>query len=580
MTVNIGATLSNYTVLGTLQSTTVNGVLTNQGTLQRQGGDYVSTTDSAEGTVVYAGTTGTVQSYGGTSDYYNLSFSSAYTYSLASSLTANGTISIGASATLSIGANTLFVAGSWSNSGTAAVGGTVQFINSAITSTIIGTTTFTNLVSTTAGKAIHFTSGTTQTVTLFTITGTAASPVSLAGSTSATWTITSTTSNVAYASVTYSTATNPITSYTSTNGGNNTGWNFSTVYTWYTGGTNAWALASNWTPAVIPGSGQHASVIIPSGGTQPTLSTALTYSLDNLTIQSGATLTITGSNPTITNLNIQPTGTLTITNNTGQTLTTTNVTIGASGSSTGLLDLKGNTLAISGSILNYGTLQRYASQPTTNRVWLMDTGEGTVIYNGNDGSGGPYYVQDYGSQDYYNLTVNTPVTLNYDLGVNGTLTLGATMIATGKNVSVGGNFSPSTFYSAVGSGTVIFNNASMTTVVTGTTSFYNLQVVLPGKIVNLSGTTSTIANGGKLTVTGASGNLVTLTGSSTWTLDWAAGSSNASVTYAAIDHSTTQYATTANSSVNNLNNNGNWTFTPGAGFYTWLTSPAPTYGAP
>ena len=61
-----------------------------------------------------------------------------------------------------------------------------------------------------------------------------------------------------------------------------------TTAIWLTTGTSAWATASNWSTGVVPNA--CTDVVIPSGGTQPIVSTS-NASCHNLTINSGANLT-------------------------------------------------------------------------------------------------------------------------------------------------------------------------------------------------------------------------------------------------------------------------------------------------
>jgi len=97
-------------------STTIGGTFANQGTLYRQGGDYVSKTDALEGTVVYQTASGTVQSYGVSGDYYNLTINgNTFTFTLAGSIAVNGNVTISAG-TLAAGSYSIQVAGNWANS--------------------------------------------------------------------------------------------------------------------------------------------------------------------------------------------------------------------------------------------------------------------------------------------------------------------------------------------------------------------------------------------------------------------------------------------------------------------------------
>ncbi|MBI4398003.1 MAG: hypothetical protein HY586_02635, partial [Candidatus Omnitrophica bacterium] len=111
--------------------------------------------------------------------------------------------------------------------------GTVTFDNSLLTSTISGSTTFYNFTTTTAGKTIEFTAGTTQTVTNgLTLTGSSGNNIVLQSTASGTaWnlTMTGSTQNVSYVSVSDSNASggNEIQATSNnTDNGRNTNWLF------------------------------------------------------------------------------------------------------------------------------------------------------------------------------------------------------------------------------------------------------------------------------------------------------------------------------------------------------------------
>lgn len=98
--------------------------------------------------------------------------------------------------------------------------------------TISGSNTFTTLANGVQPTTFTFTSGTTQTLTNWSISGTAGNLVTIGASTTsaATLSIASGTVSADYLSVSYSTATGGASWYAganSTNGGNNTGWQFS-----------------------------------------------------------------------------------------------------------------------------------------------------------------------------------------------------------------------------------------------------------------------------------------------------------------------------------------------------------------
>lgn len=100
---------------------------------------------------------------------------------------------------------------------------------------ITGSNTFSELRCDTPPQTIEFTDGTTQTVTTFDVNGTAGNLITLAGTSTGGWTISksSGTVSVEYCTISYSTATGGATweAFTAdgnVDGGNNTGWLFST----------------------------------------------------------------------------------------------------------------------------------------------------------------------------------------------------------------------------------------------------------------------------------------------------------------------------------------------------------------
>jgi type II secretion system protein G len=127
------------------------------------------------------------------------------------------------------------------NSGTSAqsfAGGAKAYNNVQITGagnytlTITGSNTFNELKIDTPPKAVYFTAGTTQTITMFTATGSTGNLITIGSPTAASHTLTKTGGGIIssdYLSISYSTATPSNTWYAganSTNGGNNIGWIF------------------------------------------------------------------------------------------------------------------------------------------------------------------------------------------------------------------------------------------------------------------------------------------------------------------------------------------------------------------
>jgi hypothetical protein len=96
---------------------------------------------------------------------------------------------------------------------------------------IKGSNTF-NALMIEENNLVHFTDGTTQTVTSLVATGDASNPITLTGSSTGGWTISDSagTNSVSYANISYSTATGGATwdadDGTNTDGGNNSGWIF------------------------------------------------------------------------------------------------------------------------------------------------------------------------------------------------------------------------------------------------------------------------------------------------------------------------------------------------------------------
>ena len=130
----------------------------------------------------------------------------------------------------------LFLSGNWENQGTFNAGtSTVTFENNTTASTLLGNTTFYNLVCQTAGKTIYFTTGSTQTVTnLFTLNGATGNLINLRSSVDTQkWYISFPNGNqtVDYVDVKDSDALyNTVTCSNSTNSGNNnSNWIFGTI---------------------------------------------------------------------------------------------------------------------------------------------------------------------------------------------------------------------------------------------------------------------------------------------------------------------------------------------------------------
>ena len=235
----------------------------NSGTVILSGGtDLLTRSDTDSGTFTYSTTAATILDYGST-DYYNLTID-GITANLASNLTVANDLTMASGGTLNLNGYTLTVNGDMTGTGTVAVGsgtlvvngsitastltagsgtiqvggdfnttftagtGTVEFIGSGGNSTIYGTNTFNTLNITVPNKTVLFQNGNTQTVTTFTATGTESNEVNLRSVTDAAqWTITPTTTTVAYAYIKDSVVSSATNAVNSTDGGNNNGnWSF------------------------------------------------------------------------------------------------------------------------------------------------------------------------------------------------------------------------------------------------------------------------------------------------------------------------------------------------------------------
>ncbi len=506
----------------------INGTYDNQGTLYRQGGDYVSTPDSDSGTTVYTTTGGNIQTYTG-EDYYNLTISQALqTFTLPGSITIQNNITITAG-TLDSASNDITVGGSWSNvagaSGFTAGSGTVIFEDVGITSVISGSTTFNNFTCTTPGKTIRFTAGSTQGIQgAFIVRGEQGNLVTLESTSSGSqWNIINNgdAEDVEYAAVQDSNnlaAAKIITAYSSKNNTGNTNWSFTGVIRSWKGSTSSWTTASNWDP----------------GDNYPQTD-------DSVIILSGYTTPVLSGDVTVNDLEIKSAGTL---------------------------DILGHALDVTNTFENQGTLKRYGmTSELDDKVTKTDFDSGTVMYHNTGG-----YVQDYGSQDYYNIIFDGSVVFTMSKALDATNNLqintGATLDSGGKFITVSRNWSNSGTFTH-GSSTVFFDDATKTSVISGNTSFYNFTCNTPGKTIQFTAGSRQTING-SFTIQGESGNYVKLTSSSDWELDNVGNTED--IDYADVEYSDASVGsgnTVDAVNSNNRGNNTNWSFTGTGDFFTW-----------
>ena len=212
---------------------------------------------------------------------------------------------------------TMTVAGSWANNNVLTANGNsfVEFADASRVSHITGNNAFKSLVCTTPGKVIRFPSSGTSVgaAGYFTIAGAAGSPVVLREENGGPWTFSvnaAALTDVEYVDVAECDASGGQTivarSSAASAGQNNTNWSFPSIepgqtITW-TGGANAfWTDPGNWDLGRIPVETDRA--VVPSlgpGANMPSLSGA-DVQLCDLTVASGAALSLAGLNLTVTN---------------------------------------------------------------------------------------------------------------------------------------------------------------------------------------------------------------------------------------------------------------------------------------
>ena len=201
-------------------------------------------------------------------------------------------------AALSAPAGTLNVGTNWDVTALTNNNGTVSFTGAG-PHTLYAGADFYNVSYAVAGGTLTFESGQTFGVAgQFLITGATGSLIVLQGSAASPWTLNDTgTTNVSFASVTYSTANTVVTPGNSFDAGNNTNWNFGgSALTWLTGGTSSVNAPTNWSGGFVPGPSN--AITIPPGGTQPVQDVNL--SVVGMTVQAGAVWDVAGKTLSVT----------------------------------------------------------------------------------------------------------------------------------------------------------------------------------------------------------------------------------------------------------------------------------------
>jgi len=328
----------------------------------------------------------------------------------------------------------------------------------------------------------------------------------------------------------------------------------------YIGTDGVWATASNWTPTGPPVNGNTVIVSATASAAQPVVLPGTVTTLANVTIQGGGVLNLNGNNLAVSNvfsnegtLRLQGSETVGFANDTNsgtiQFTGTANPATSALGPTYfGLsVDAGANTVTPTGNITVGGEFSVSSGSFDLNGQTVLVDGDWTVdptaTFNANNGTvqftrtSGTQTIRSGGTDanhDFDTLIIATSggaiAVLAEDVAVSttGSLTvdLGAILNDGGSTISVGGNWTNNASGSGfVSTGTVSFVGPATTSIVSGNTTFRNLQVptTATNKTIQFAaGSVTTIGNSGTLNIAGTSGNLVSLeSGSpgSQWQLD-------------------------------------------------------------
>ena len=237
--------------------------------------------------------------------------------------------------------------------------------------------------------------------------------------------------------------------------------------------------------------------------------------------------------------------------------------------STGTLQINGFVVSDTGTFTATGAAQIYCKGSVNISSPNFSAGTSTL---------GHWFLTStlFSTQPLYNYTLgiisdaNVTVTLNSNLTVLNNFTIvyraGVTrsFSASTYTITVGGNWANGDVFTC-GTGTVVFNDASKTTTVTGNTTFNVLQITTPDKVVRFTaGTTQTVAS---FIATGTAGHNVILsnvTGTSTWALSDTTGTNQVyycTISYSAAAGGAAWLAYTTDGNVDGGGNTG-WIFAP------------------
>lgn len=255
--------------------------------------------------------------------------------------------------------------------------------------------------------------------------------------------------------------------------------------TWDGSSSDNWGAFRNWTENwmaewfgvddnYVPNSTAE-NAIIPGGEDRYPVYSTGTTTINNLTINNGGELTVTGGTLSCNVLTVN--GTL---NLTGGTLNASSLT------GSGTINWSGGTLNVTGANTFTGTLNSTGNitfnSLTTCGAGTINATAGTVTYNGSS--------TRIMAGTYYNLTINSAAQLCGNITVTNTLTLGAIVTLADNNLTLNGPLSGASatrYINTNGSGTFTKNAASAAglalTYPVGSGGYYTPMVV-----TNISGT--------------------------------------------------------------------------------------------
>ncbi len=401
------------------------------------------------------------------------------------------------------------------SSGTVTLDGTSQ--------TLSGTTTFYGLYKVTANGTLTFTvgAGNTQTIAAggsLILQGTSGNNMSInstsAGTKGSLVLTAGATQSVKYVTVRDNDATGGLTivarSSTESPASSTTNWSFgAATMTWQgddgTTPTN-WDTATNWDLGIVPL--DEDTAIIPDVANDPILATNV--QVENLTVASGAIVTLNGKNLTVDTAFNNNTGTIRARGDETISLTqdTDSGTFEYVGDNDGVQDTYSGKLFATYYHLTFNdtngadifrtTASLAASGNTTISAGVLDisTNTNTLTTTGTLTVGGATAVL---TATNGNIDANSSVSIT-----SGTLTAPTTA----KSFTVAGNFAHTGGTFTHSSGTVTLDTAATATI-SGDTTFYNLTSTTAGKTIQFTtATTQTINN--TFTITGTSASKITL----------------------------------------------------------------------